>query len=38
MAFGVDTPWEDRVARYRRATEVRAHEFESHFGDIVLET
>jgi carbonic anhydrase/acetyltransferase-like protein (isoleucine patch superfamily) len=37
-AFGIATAWEDRVARYRQATEVRSQEFESHFGDVILET
>jgi carbonic anhydrase/acetyltransferase-like protein (isoleucine patch superfamily) len=35
-AFGVETPWEDRIARYRAATEVRAEEFGAHLGDVVL--
>jgi carbonic anhydrase/acetyltransferase-like protein (isoleucine patch superfamily) len=35
-AFGVRTPWEDRVERYRQSTEVRAAELESHFDDVVL--
>jgi hypothetical protein len=35
-AFGVESPWEDRIARYRAATEVRAEEFGAHLGDVVL--
>jgi carbonic anhydrase/acetyltransferase-like protein (isoleucine patch superfamily) len=35
-AFGVQAAWEDRIVRYRQATEVRASEFESHFDDVVL--
>ena len=36
-AFGVQAAWEDRIERYRQATEVRAAEFESHFDDVDLE-
>jgi carbonic anhydrase/acetyltransferase-like protein (isoleucine patch superfamily) len=35
-AFGVRTGWEDRIERYRQATEVRAAEFASHFDDETL--
>jgi carbonic anhydrase/acetyltransferase-like protein (isoleucine patch superfamily) len=35
-AFGVRTPWEARIDRYRQATEVRATEFASHFDDLIL--
>lgn len=35
-AFGVKAAWEDRAARYRESTEVRAREFESHFEDAVI--
>jgi carbonic anhydrase/acetyltransferase-like protein (isoleucine patch superfamily) len=35
-AFGVRTAWEDRIERYREATEVRASELASHFDDVVL--
>jgi carbonic anhydrase/acetyltransferase-like protein (isoleucine patch superfamily) len=35
-AFGIEAEWEDRVSRYRQATEVRSEEFEAHFGDVVL--
>lgn len=35
-AFGVQTGWDDRVERYRQATEVRAAELGSHFDDVVL--
>ena len=36
-AFGVRTAWEDRVARYREAAEVRSAEFAAHFEDTVLD-
>jgi carbonic anhydrase/acetyltransferase-like protein (isoleucine patch superfamily) len=36
-AFGVDAPWEDRVARYRQATEVRSREFDSHAHDTIVQ-
>lgn len=36
-AFGVRVPWEDRAARYREATEVRAREFAAHFEDVLLD-
>lgn len=36
-AFGVQARWEDRVARYTETTRVRAEEFESHFGDLILD-
>jgi carbonic anhydrase/acetyltransferase-like protein (isoleucine patch superfamily) len=36
-AFGIDAPWEDRVARYRQATEVRSREFESHAHDTIVQ-
>lgn len=36
-AFGVRTPFEDRINRYRASTEVRAEEFGAHFGDTVLD-
>jgi carbonic anhydrase/acetyltransferase-like protein (isoleucine patch superfamily) len=32
-AFGVDTAWDDRTARYRQATEVRSAEFAAHADD-----
>jgi carbonic anhydrase/acetyltransferase-like protein (isoleucine patch superfamily) len=35
-AFGVQARWEDRLSRYRDATEARSKEFESHFGDVML--
>jgi carbonic anhydrase/acetyltransferase-like protein (isoleucine patch superfamily) len=35
-AFGAEAAWEDRIERYRQATEVRAAEFESHFDDVDL--
>jgi carbonic anhydrase/acetyltransferase-like protein (isoleucine patch superfamily) len=36
-AFGVRTPFEDRINRYRASTEVRAREFGVHSGDTVLD-
>jgi carbonic anhydrase/acetyltransferase-like protein (isoleucine patch superfamily) len=36
-AFGVRTPWEARIERYRRVTEVRAAEFASHFDDVIVD-
>jgi carbonic anhydrase/acetyltransferase-like protein (isoleucine patch superfamily) len=36
-AFGVDAEWEDRIRRYEQSTEVRSKEFESHFGDVIIE-
>jgi len=35
-AFGIEADWEDRILRYRQATEVRSNEFKSHFDDVVL--
>ncbi len=35
-AFGVEIPWEDRLARYRQGTRVRAEEFAAHGDDVVL--
>lgn len=32
-AFGVQTEWEDRAARYRQVTEVRSEEFGAHGAD-----
>jgi carbonic anhydrase/acetyltransferase-like protein (isoleucine patch superfamily) len=37
IAFGADAKWDDRLSRYRQATETRSKEFESHFGDTVLD-
>ena len=37
-AFGVRTPWEDRIQRYRETAEVRAQEFGSHLDDNVLDS
>lgn len=34
-AFGVDADWDDRAARYARATEVRSAEFAEHRDDTV---
>jgi carbonic anhydrase/acetyltransferase-like protein (isoleucine patch superfamily) len=36
LAFGVQAAWEDRIARYEQATEVRAAEFAAHVDDVVL--
>ncbi|MFX0061606.1 MAG: gamma carbonic anhydrase family protein [Candidatus Hermodarchaeota archaeon] len=35
-AFDVDAQWEDRLLRYKQATEVRSKEFEAHFDDEIL--
>jgi carbonic anhydrase/acetyltransferase-like protein (isoleucine patch superfamily) len=35
-AFGVDAAWEDRLARYEEATEVRSREFGAHADDVSL--
>jgi carbonic anhydrase/acetyltransferase-like protein (isoleucine patch superfamily) len=32
-AFGVEAAWEDRLSRYRQATEVRSREFAAHLDD-----
>ena len=36
-AFGIEAPWDDRMARYRQAAEVRSREFESHAGDTIVQ-
>jgi carbonic anhydrase/acetyltransferase-like protein (isoleucine patch superfamily) len=36
LAFGVQAAWEDRIARYEQATEVRSAEFAAHVDDVVL--
>ncbi len=36
-AFGIEAKWEDRILRYKQATEVRSNEFKSHFDDVVLD-
>jgi carbonic anhydrase/acetyltransferase-like protein (isoleucine patch superfamily) len=36
-AFAADAEWEDRIERYRQATEVRSEEFGVHFEDEVVE-
>jgi carbonic anhydrase/acetyltransferase-like protein (isoleucine patch superfamily) len=36
-AFNVEAGWEDRLARYKQATEVRSKEFGSHFDDVVIQ-
>lgn len=36
LAFGVQAAWEDRVARYEQAAEVRSEEFAAHVDDVVL--
>jgi carbonic anhydrase/acetyltransferase-like protein (isoleucine patch superfamily) len=35
-AFNVDAGWDDRVSRYRQATEVRSTEFKAHFDDKIV--
>jgi carbonic anhydrase/acetyltransferase-like protein (isoleucine patch superfamily) len=37
VAFDVDASWENAVQRYKKITEVRSKEFESHFDDVILE-
>jgi carbonic anhydrase/acetyltransferase-like protein (isoleucine patch superfamily) len=34
LAFGVEADWEDRIARYERAAEVRSAEFAAHTDDV----
>jgi hypothetical protein len=36
LAFGVEAAWEDRIARYEQAAEVRSAEFAAHAHDMVL--
>jgi carbonic anhydrase/acetyltransferase-like protein (isoleucine patch superfamily) len=36
LAFGVETAWEDRIARYEQVAEVRSREFAAHGDDVVL--
>lgn len=36
LAFGVEAAWEDRIARYEQAAEVRSGEFAAHVDDMVL--
>ena len=36
-AFGTETAWEDRLARYREVAEVRSAEFAAHMNDTVVE-
>jgi carbonic anhydrase/acetyltransferase-like protein (isoleucine patch superfamily) len=36
-ACGVRAGWEDRIERYRQATEIRAAEFASHFDDVIVD-
>jgi carbonic anhydrase/acetyltransferase-like protein (isoleucine patch superfamily) len=38
LAFGAAADWEDRIERYREATERRSEEFDSHCDDLILET
>jgi carbonic anhydrase/acetyltransferase-like protein (isoleucine patch superfamily) len=35
-AFAADAHWEDRIERYRQATEVRSEEFGAHAGDAEI--
>ncbi|MCL4536608.1 MAG: acyltransferase [Nitrospirae bacterium] len=37
IAFGIEAQWEDRLSRYKQATEVRSKEFGSHFNDVILD-
>ncbi len=36
-AFGADARWEDRVARYPQACEVRSAEFQTHLEDSIVD-
>jgi carbonic anhydrase/acetyltransferase-like protein (isoleucine patch superfamily) len=36
LAFGVETAWEDRIARYQQVAEVRSEEFGAHAEDVVV--
>jgi carbonic anhydrase/acetyltransferase-like protein (isoleucine patch superfamily) len=36
LAFGVQASWEDRIARYEQATEVRSAEFAAHADDVAV--
>ncbi len=36
LAFGVQAAWEDRVARYEQAAEIRSEEFAAHADDVVV--
>jgi carbonic anhydrase/acetyltransferase-like protein (isoleucine patch superfamily) len=36
LAFGVQAAWEDRIARYEQAAEVRSEEFSAHVDDMVV--
>jgi hypothetical protein len=36
VAFGVSHEWSDRIARYERATEVRAEECSAHVDDELI--
>jgi carbonic anhydrase/acetyltransferase-like protein (isoleucine patch superfamily) len=36
LAFGVQTAWEDRIARYEQVAEVRSEEFAAHLDDVVV--
>jgi carbonic anhydrase/acetyltransferase-like protein (isoleucine patch superfamily) len=36
LAFGVETAWEDRIARYQQVAEVRSDEFAEHAHDVLL--
>ncbi len=35
-AFNVDAKWENRIERYKHATEVRSKEFKEHFNDEII--
>jgi carbonic anhydrase/acetyltransferase-like protein (isoleucine patch superfamily) len=36
IAFNAEGVWEERITRYRQATETRSKEFENHLNDAVL--
>ncbi|MDA8214591.1 MAG: hypothetical protein M0Z64_04850 [Nitrospiraceae bacterium] len=37
VAFGIEAQWEDRITRYKKATEIRSMEFGNHFDDVIIE-
>ncbi len=36
-AFAIEAKWEDRLSRYKQATEIRSKEFGEHFDDVILD-
>jgi len=36
LAFGIEAAWEDRIARYEQAAEIRSAEFAAHADDVAL--